>query len=87
MRIVSSVFWVVSAIGCVAACLAFLGMVIPHKGWRSLALMTAVIFLVGLIPFIGNWPAFNTLGAVGINVGVLVALSRVKWPSETLIGR
>jgi len=87
LRVVSSVFWVVSAISFGAACLAFLGILIPYECWRSLALVTAVISLVGFILFIGNGPAFNTVGAVGMTVAVLVALSWAKWPPESLIGR
>ncbi|MCX6025252.1 MAG: hypothetical protein NTY23_03160 [Chloroflexi bacterium] len=87
LRVVSSVFWVVSAMGFVAARIAFLGILLPHEWWRSLALATAVVSLVGLVVFIGNWPAFNTIGALGINVAVLVALLWAKWPPEALIGR
>jgi cation transport ATPase len=78
LRVVSGVFWVVSAIGFVAARVAFLGILLPHEWWRSLALATAVVSLVGLVVFIGNWPAFNTIRAVGMNVAVLVALLWAK---------
>jgi hypothetical protein len=82
LRIISSIFWVLSAIGFVAACLAFLGILLPHSWWRPAAVVSAVVSLVGLILFIGNWPAFNTIGAVGMNVAVLVALLWARWPPE-----
>jgi hypothetical protein len=30
--------------------------------------------------FIGTWPTFNTLAALGVNVAVLVALLGLHWP-------
>ena len=84
LRAISSVFWVVSAIGFVAAAAGFFGVVVPQDWWRILAVVFAVISLLGLVLFIGNWPAFNTLGAVGFNIATLVALLWLHWPPETV---
>jgi hypothetical protein len=37
--------------------------------------------------FIGTWPAFNTVAALGMDVAVLVALLGMRWPPETMLGR
>jgi len=84
LRIISSVFWVVSAIGFIAAAGAFFGILLPAAWWRTIALVMAVVSLVGLVTFFGNWPAFNTAGAVGMNIAVLVGLLAVNWPPQTL---
>jgi hypothetical protein len=84
LKVLSSVLWLLAAIGFVAACLGFLGILIPTQWWRTLAVGTAVISLLGLIIFFGNWPAFNTTGAIGMNLAILVALLWLHWPPEAL---
>lgn len=75
LRVAGRVIWVAAAFGFVAACLGFWGVVIPGVRWRPLAAGTAVVSLAGLVLFWNTWPAFNTLGALGMNVAVLVAHS------------
>jgi hypothetical protein len=43
--------------------------------------------MVGIVLFIGTWPAFNTVAALGMDVAVLVALLGMRWPPETMFGR
>jgi hypothetical protein len=78
-RAISSIFWVLSAIGFIAASLGFLGFIIPNEWWRSLAIVSSLVSLTGLILFIGNWPTFNTIGAIGLDLLVLISLLFVDW--------
>ncbi len=81
--------WALALIGFVAAALAFWGVGIPIGlpvgAWHALALGSAIVSAVGITLFIGNWPAFNTLAALAVNVAVIVALW-MRWPPETLFG-
>jgi hypothetical protein len=77
MRILSSIFWVAAAVGFVASSLAFLGILLPFAWWSALAVVSELISLLGLVLFLGNWPKFNTAGALGMNFLVLVTQ---LWP-------
>jgi hypothetical protein len=83
----ASAFWIVSLIGFVAAALGFWGIVVPAEAWRPLAVVSAVVSLVGIVAFFGTWPMFNTLAALAVNVAVLVALVGLHWPPVAMFGR
>jgi hypothetical protein len=85
--IVASIFWILSLIGFVAAALGFWGILVPSEAWRPLAVVAAIVSMLGILLFIGTWPTFNTLAALGMNVAVLVALLWLRWPPETMFGR
>lgn len=87
LRIIANLLWSLAALGFVVCCLAFLGVLVPPDWWRSLAVIFAVVSLVGLVLFLGNWPAFNTIGAFGFDVVVLVALLWQHWPPLDMFGR
>lgn len=78
-RTISSIFWILSAVGFIAASLGFWGILIPSDGWKIIAIATSIISLTGLILFIGNWPFFNTVGAIGLNILILVSLLWIHW--------
>ena len=82
LRAVSSVFWTLSAIGFIAACLGFLGIAVPHDMWRTIAIIFACVSLAGLVIFWGNWPVFNVIGAISMNVATLVTQIWLKWPDN-----
>lgn len=84
LRVIGGVFWVLAAVGFIAACLGFLGFLLPAHWWRPLAAGSAIISLLGIITFWGTWPAFNTAGALAMNVAVLAALLIFHWPPENL---
>ncbi len=79
--------WILSLVGFTAAALSFWGVLVPDEAWRQLAVVSAVVSTVGIILFLGTWPAFNTLAALGVNVAVLVALLWLGWPPQTMFGR
>lgn len=75
--------WALALVGFVAAALAFWGVGLPVGAWRGLALASAIASAAGITLFIGNWPAFNTLAALAVNVGVIGALW-LRWPPEAV---
>ena len=79
-------FWTVALVGFVIAALSFWGVLLPGDWWRPVAVLAAVVSLVGILLFAGNWPTFNTIAAVAMNVAVLVAVLILHWPPETVAG-
>jgi hypothetical protein len=87
-RILSAVLFLMALIGFLGSTLALMGWLVPHDWWRTLAVVSAVISLVTVILF---WNAFvalvpNKVGALGVDITVLVCLLLLNWPSETAIG-
>ena len=77
--VIASTFWTVALVGFLAAVLSFLGILLPNDAWRPLAIGSAIVSTVGIVLFFGNWPLFNTLAALGVNVAILVALVGKGW--------
>jgi len=84
---VAIAFWVLSAVGFVAAALSFWGLLIPGHLWRQLAIASSIVSATGIVLFLGTWPAFNTTAALGINIAVLVALVWLHWPPFEMFAR
>ena len=87
LRIISSIFWIAAAVGFLAALLGFLGVLVPSGLWRPLAVGTAFVSMLGLVLFWGTWPAFNTIGALGMNLVVLVTQFWLSWPPSSMFGK
>jgi hypothetical protein len=87
LRVISSIFWIVAAVGFLAALLGFLGVLVPSGLWRPLAVGTAVVSILGLLLFWGSWPAFNTVGAFGMNIVVLITQLWLSWPPTSMFGK
>ncbi len=81
----ASVFWIAALVGFVIAALSFWGVVLPTDVWRSVALGSAVVSMIGIVLFFGTWPAFNTVAALAVNVAVLVAVW-LRWPPQSVFG-
>jgi hypothetical protein len=79
--------WIVSLIGFVVAALSFWGIVVPGGVWRPVAVAAAMVSGAGIVLFLGTWPTFNTIAALGVNVAVIVAVVWLRWPSDALLGR
>ena len=86
-KMIASVFWILSMIGFVAAAAAFWGVLVPGDLWRMLAMISEVVSMVGIVAFLGTWPAFNTIAALSVNVAVLVALLWLNWPPQAMFGK
>ena len=80
---VASAFWVVSLIGFVVAALSFWGILVAADVWRPLATGSAIVSTIGIVLYVGTWPVFNTLAALGMDVAVLVAVVWLHWPPQT----
>lgn len=87
LRIISSVFWILAAVGFLAALLGFLDVLVPSYLWRPLAVGTAFVSILGLVLFWGMWPAFNTIGAFGMNLAVLFTQLWLQWPPANMFGK
>ena len=87
LRVISSTFWILTAVGFVASSLGFLGILVPEQWWRPLAVVFAGVSLPGLILFLNTWPAFNTMGAPAMNVAVLVRHLWSYRPPTGMFGR
>jgi hypothetical protein len=81
----ASAFWIAAMVGFVMAALSFWGVILPIDAWRSVALGSSVVSLIGIVLFLGTWPAFNTVAALAVNVAVLVAVW-AGWPPQSLFG-
>lgn len=75
----ASIFWIVALIGFVTAAMSFWGILLPTEVWGPTAVASAIASITGITLFIGTWPVFNTVAALGMNVAVLVAVLRFHW--------
>lgn len=87
-RILGIVLFLVALLGFVASALALLGWLVPHEWWRTLAVVSAVVSIVTIVLF---WNAFvsffpNKVGAIGVDIAVLVCLLWLNWPTEAAVG-
>ena len=87
LRVISTILWILAAVGFLAACLGFLGMFVPSELWRQLAVGSAFVSLLGLILFWNTWPAFNTIGAWSMNIIILVTQLWLYWPPTRIFGQ
>jgi hypothetical protein len=87
LRTLSRILWVLTAVGFLLSCLGFLSVIVPSDWWRPLAVVFAIVSLLGLGLFWGTWPAFNTVGALGMNVAILVTQLWLRWPPVELFGK
>jgi hypothetical protein len=86
-RGIGLVLWLAALIGFIAAGFALLNWLVPHPWWRTLAVVSAVISMIGIILYWNSFAAiFNKVGAVAVNIAVLVGLLWLNWPSETDMG-
>lgn len=87
-RVLLVILFGAALLGFVGAALGLLGWLVPHDAWRTLSVTSAVISLVAIVLY---WNAFvalfpNKLGALAVNIAVLVCLLFLNWPSEADIG-
>ena len=87
-RILSIILFLGALVGFVASALALLGWVVPHDWWRTLAVVSAVISIVTIVLFWNAFVAFfpNKVGALGVDIAVLVCLLVLNWPTEAMLG-
>ena len=81
--LIAALFWIVSAVGFGLTALAFWGIVLPVEWWHPLGVVSALVSGLGIIVFLGTWPAFNTIAAMAVNIAVVVAVV-IGWPPESV---
>ena len=87
-RVISIILFGAAFIGFIAAALGLFGWLVPHDLWRTLSVCSAVISLVALVLFWNSFAALfpNKIGAIAVNIAVLVCLLWLNWPTEADIG-
>ncbi len=88
-------FWLLSTLGFLAAAASFWGVLVPDGAWRWLAVAGAIVSVLGIVFFSGNWPGspgrrrslLNTFVALAMNLVILVALLWLGWPPQSLFGK
>lgn len=85
-RAVGVVLWLVATVGAIGAGLGAFGWPVTQGTWRSLAVVSAIVSLVGLVLFWNAFVAFfNKAGAIGVDVATLVGILLLNWPPPDLI--
>ena len=86
MRVIANILWTLAAVGFILSFLSFLGILRPPELWRTLAVVFAIVSLVGLALFWGMWPRFNTIGALTMNIVILITQLWIAWPPIEMFG-
>jgi hypothetical protein len=87
-RFISIILFLTALVLTFGAALGLAGWGVSHDAWRTLAVAAAGVSLVAILLY---WNAFiflfpHKVGAIGINVAVLVCLLWASWPSEAALG-
>jgi hypothetical protein len=87
-RAISFLLFLAALIGFIGAVLALMGWLLPHEWWRPMSVISAVISLIALGLFWNAFPSFfpNKVGAIAVNIVVLVGILLMDWPTEAAIG-
>jgi hypothetical protein len=86
--VVCGLLFAIAFVCTIGAGLSLLGWLVPHQGWRTLAVVSAVVSLVAIALY---WNALMLLfphkvGALSVDIAILVCLLVANWPSEAAIG-
>jgi hypothetical protein len=79
--------WLLATAAFIATTLAFLGVIVPHGAWRTLAVAGAILSLAG-VGFLGMWPGSVSAGnsllnlscAIAMDTAILVTQLWLHWP-------
>lgn len=84
-RRVALVLWSLIVVGFLATTLAFLGWGLPHGWWGSLGIIFAVMSTLTLVLFWDSFVLFfpNKIGALAVNLAILVGQGLLSWPSAS----
>jgi hypothetical protein len=87
-RVLGVILYGLAFAGFVATGLALAGWGLPHDAWRTLAILSAIVSLAAVLLF---WDALillfpHKVGALGVNIAVVVGLLVANWPGETALG-
>jgi hypothetical protein len=82
-QIVGSFIWLVVISGFT---LTVVGMLTQQDWWRTLALISSVVSLVGIVLFWGDKASSSAFFAAAFNIAVLFLLLVAKWPTVEVVG-
>jgi hypothetical protein len=82
-QIVGSFIWLVVISGFT---LTVVGMLTQQHWWRTLALISSVVSLVGIVLFWGDKASSSAFFAAAFNIAVLFLLLVAKWPTVEVVG-
>ena len=74
-RVVSNIFWIVSAVGFITAMLGFLDILIPTNWWQPISIGAVCISILGLSLFGKKWARFNSMGALTMNFAIITVIA------------
>jgi hypothetical protein len=83
-RIIGSLLWLVATAGFVAVAVGILG---ETTWWRPLAVVSAIVSLIGLIVFWTMPTASSAIFALLFNAIVIASLWLLNWPPAAVAGR
>jgi len=80
--------WLACVVGFVLAGLGVLDLVVPTSWWRPLAVGFSVLSLVTLGLFWRGFPVLipNKVGAIAVDVVLIVGIVFASWPTEDMVG-
>ena len=81
--VVEGALWLLPGIGFVLAAGLLLG---GSELWRPLALASAAASLLVIAPFPGQLPLGSTVGAVAVDVAVILGLLIFSWTAPDAVG-
>ena len=75
-RVIIIILFAIPLLGFIASGLGVFSLLIPHEWWQPLALVSAIVSLIGLALFWNAFPALfpNKIGSIAVNLIVLWAL-------------
>lgn len=83
-KIVGGIIWIASMAGFL---LAAYGLFSLTDWWRNVAIVSAIVSLVGLILFFANPPSSPVISAAVFNLIILVALLVFNWPTNAALAQ
>jgi hypothetical protein len=87
-RTLALLLWSATVVGFFATAFAFVGVAVPHEWWRTLAIIFALISFPTLVLYWHSFVLFfpNKIGALGVDLAILIGLFFMKWPAESDLG-
>ncbi|HET9082983.1 MAG TPA: hypothetical protein VFN41_01165 [Candidatus Limnocylindrales bacterium] len=82
-NVVGLVLWLAAMVGFVASAAVVMGW-LPASWWVPLAVGSSVVSLVAIALFPAAFPPTSTIGAVIVDIAVLVAVLGLKWAPTAL---
>jgi hypothetical protein len=85
---IAVVLWLACVAGFALAGLGVLDLIVPTSWWRPLAVGFSVLSLVTLGLFWQGFPVLipNKVGAIAVDVALIVGIVVASWPTEEMVG-